>query len=478
MLLKISRSFLFFSVLSTTIVLTDTFFPFIGGKDYFFRALVELALISFLIFWGFEAKEIEIRKHFQKISGNYLFIAVSLFVFIFFLASIFAYNPQIAFWSNYERGEGAFQMIHYYIFFVLLLLLFDEEKYWTKIFKFSLLAAFLMILYGIASAFSPQFLGPYFGTSEKTGWSAIFSSARFQGSLGNPAYVAPYLMFSIFYALYLWLSNPKKLGRTIFYLSLIAFFLVFFILSQTRGAFLGLGAAFFAGLAYVIFASSGKTRKWGLLIFVFIIALGIVLFAFKNSPLVQKLPMSRLLEISLKDRTAQTRLWTWQTAWQGFLERPILGWGPENFSAVFDKYFDTRHFLVEGGSETWFDRAHSIIFDYLAETGILGVLSFLAIFVVFYWQFFRKIHPQILSKDISKKLIAQSNNILSNKQSIFLKALIFALPIGYFVQGLFLFDVLPISINLFLFLAFAAAKTAKPYPYPIKTDPQKIEIKN
>lgn len=465
MSLKIARSFLLVSVLSVAIVLTDAFFPFIGGKDYFFRISVELALASFVIFWGFEAKQNEIKERFRRISRNPLFLAVSIFVLIFLLASIFAYDPQAAFWSNYERGEGGFQMIHYYIFFVLLLLLFDEEKHWTKIFKFSIAAAILMIFYGIASAFSGQFLGPYFSVPGKTGWSAIFSSVRFQGSLGNPAYVAPYLMFSIFYAFYLWLSKKQKngLARTIFYLSLITFFFMFFILSQTRGAFLGFGAAIFSGLVYFIFSSIGKAKKMALLIFVALILFGTGLFAAKNFLPLQNLPMSRLLEINLKDRTAQTRLWTWQTAWRGFLERPILGWGPENFSTIFDKHFDTRHFLPEGGSETWFDRAHSIFFDYLAETGILGILSFLAIFAIFYWQFFQKIHPSTLDKaPLSKKITTSHNNPAKPIQSTTLKAVIFALPVGYFVQGLFLFDVLPIYINLFLFLAFIVFKTNPP----------------
>lgn len=465
MLLTISRSFLNFSVLSVIIVLSSAFFPFIGGKDYFFRISIELALIFFVIFWGFEAKSSEVRNRFREISKNPLFIAVSLFVFIFLTSSIFAYDPRVAFWSNFERGEGGFQMIHYYIFFVLLLLLFREEKYWIRIFKFSVVAAILMILYGIVSAFSYQFLGPYFNVTDKSGWSAIFSSIRFQGSLGNPAYVSPYLMFSIFYVFYLWLRKKQKNNwmRDVFYLSLIILFLLFFFLSQTRGAFLGFGAAVFSGLVYFVFSSSGRMRKLGFLTLVVLVVAGAGFFALKESSFVQNLPISRLLEISLKDRTAQTRLWTWQTAWRGFLERPILGWGPENFSTVFDKYFDTRHFLVEGGSETWFDRAHSVFFDYLAETGILGVLSFLAIFVIFYWQFFKKIHIQAPKKELNKKEVVVNQNNLKLDRSLILKAVIFALPIGYFVQGLFLFDVLPIYINLFIFFAFAVFKTNLPH---------------
>ncbi|MEK7546611.1 MAG: O-antigen ligase family protein, partial [Patescibacteria group bacterium] len=136
------------------------------------------------------------------------------------------------------------------------------------------------------------------------------------------------------------------------------------------------------------------------------------------------------------DRTFQTRLWTWNSAWQGFLERPAFGWGPENFSAVFDKYFDPRHYIPGKNSETWFDYAHSVFIDYLVETGIVGFTAHIAIFGVFFWEFFRRF----------------------KNENPLLKALMASLPVSYLIQGLALFNVLPIYINLFLFMAFACYK--------------------
>jgi hypothetical protein len=57
--------------------------------------------------------------------------------------------------------------------------------------------------------------------------------------------------------------------------------------------------------------------------------------------------------------------------------------------------------------------------------------------------------PNLLSQPVKS-----AKSVLSPFES----ALIFALPIAYLVQGLVLFEVLPIYINLFLFLAFAAHK--------------------
>lgn len=459
MLLKLSKFFLYLSLFSVVIVLNTTFFPFIGGKYYFFRMAVSLALIFFGFWWGFEADRGEVLARFRKISRHPLFIAVSLFVLVYLLASIFALNPHAAFWSNFERGEGGFQMVHYYLFFLLLLLTFQAPKDWKKLFILSIIASSLVILYGVLAnlGWVKNFINPYQNQFPATLWGRL-TETRFQGSLGNPAYVAPYLMFAIFYALYLWVSRGVK-SKSFFsalLIFLVGFFLFFFILTQTRGAFLGLVAASMVFVTYLLFAIP-RARKWTLISFLsLVVAIGL-LGSYRQTDFVKNLPGGRFFEIfdlGYKTQTVQTRLWTWGSAWAGFKERPVLGWGPENFSVVFDRHFDPRHFIPGTSSETWFDRAHSVFFDYLTETGTLGLLSYLSIFFIFYWQFFKKksFSPSSRSESSTPK---ESPVLASFLNHPVLKGLVIALPIGYLVQGLVLFDVIPIYLNLFLFLSFA-----------------------
>lgn len=434
MLLKSAKFFLYASVFSVVVVLPDTYFPFIGGKYYFFRLTVEIAAALTLLWWAFANGDLYAR--FRRAAKQPLFLAVSVFVLVFVLASLFAYDSHAAFWSNYERGEGGFQMLHYYLFFVLLTLLFQEEKEWKLLFKLSLIAAGAIIAYGLLSAAGvPSVLGPYYtptGPVATNFWGRLFYPvARFQGSLGNPSYVAPYLMFAMFYALWLWFLEKAERWKFWFYIALLAVFLIFFILTQTRGAFVGLAAGIVVYWLYELMVNR-RYRRGAAISLAAILLLGGVLFSFKNVPVIHNSPIGRVLEIDLKESSLQTRLWTWNSAWQGFKERPLLGWGPENFSAVFDKYFDPRHYSSLG-AETWFDRAHSLIFDYLTEIGILGFLSYLAVFAVFYWQFLRKRVAEV---------------------SDWRAGLLFALPVAYWVQGLVLFDVLPIYINLFILFAF------------------------
>ncbi len=187
---RIAKWYLYIAVFSIIIVMNSIFFPFIGGKDFFFRFVMELALSCMVLWWAFEAKKGDAKKRIVALFKKPLVIAVTVFAAVFELACIFAYDFHAAFWSNYERGEGGFQMLHYYLFFLLLVLIFTDEKDWKNMFRFSLISAGVMILYGIAGNYSVAgFIGPYTGATPPTGWWHQLIEGRFQGSLGNPAYV-------------------------------------------------------------------------------------------------------------------------------------------------------------------------------------------------------------------------------------------------------------------------------------------------
>ena len=101
-----------------------------------------------------------------------------------------------------------------------------------------------------------------------------------------------------------------------------------------------------------------------------------MIFVNKDSGFVQNNEgLRRLTSISLQERTMQTRFMTWNSAWQGFKDRPILGHGQENFYVVFNKYFNPEIYS-HAGSRIWFDRAHNIFLDHLTTGGLIGLILY------------------------------------------------------------------------------------------------------
>ena len=72
-----------------------------------------------------------------------------------------------------------------------------------------------------------------------------------------------------------------------------------------------------------------------------------------------------------------------------FKERPLLGFGPENFERALQGHFDSRLFQEEYLGEIWFDRAHNIFVDTLVTVGLAGVLAYLVLVGAFVWTVYR-----------------------------------------------------------------------------------------
>ncbi|MEX0690104.1 MAG: O-antigen ligase family protein, partial [Candidatus Paceibacterota bacterium] len=413
---------------------SGTIFPYVTGKFVAFRILVGLSLIFF--FLGIIFDKIRADKYWDRLIDSIkspLGIVIGIFTFIFTLAGFFGIDPVHSFWSNFERGEGSLQIIFLYAFFLLLSTFLTEEKDWKKFFEVFVISAFLSILYGIGDG-----LGIVSGTN-----TPLNEVRRFGGSLGNPAYLATYLLFASFFSSYLLLSEKQNLKKSKKYLliSSIVIFIVFFLWAATRGAFLGLIGAGIVGAIY-LFVIKKNWRK-----IISLITIGVLLvigggYTYKDSQLIQSLPVSRLYDLSLDTRNFQERLIMWDMTIRAVKDRPLLGYGAENFDHIFYEYYNPSYYDPAergvGNFGPWFDRAHSTTFDYLSQTGVLGLISYWGIFAMFFLLF-------VKSK-------------LHKRESAILATLILVMPVAYLIQGQVLFEILPLYLSFYVFLAFASFK--------------------
>ena len=439
LLLKVSRLFLFLSIFSVVLGYPER-------EAVSFRVTTEFSLIALLIHWAWRDQESSLDVRVAKLVRHPLFLTATAFVFFFVLSSFFAYDTHVSFWSGYMRNEGAFQMLHYYLFFVLCSLLLATENDWKWMLRASLGAAVLVVLYGVAAAVPvPGFLWIEGIPAEFGFWKRLVTSGyRFQGSLGNASPAGSYLMFSILYALYLWVRVPRPTAwRTILgYSTVVLFLLAFLFLTGTRAGLFGLLAAL-AGLALFVILRSGRARRSvvAVLCAVAVVAFVVLWIRIRATGV----SGSRILSFSLGESEVRVRLWAWKAAWKGFLERPLLGWGPDNFAAVIDKYADARLFTSGTNLQNqWWDRAHSVLFDYLAENGIITFLAYCSIPITFYATLWRKARSG-----------ARTSGRTTSLNVALRQGLLFATPIGYLTQGLVTFDVSPIYICYFTFVAFA-----------------------
>jgi len=400
------------------LVRSNYFFPFIVPKTVAFRVIVEIIFLAFL---GLAVMKKEYRPKL-----NLVLVLFFLYITAVFISSILGGSFYFSFWSNNERSEGLLLLLHLFLFLVVLTGFLRRLKDWLIIFEAFFVSGLLVCLVALGQYLN---LGWILGSS---------SGARLASTIGNAGYVAGYLIFNIFFGLILFFFRKNKYLRIYYILGILL--QIFIVLNTlTRGGILALFfclSIFIGYLAFFYLRSNKSVRNTGIIILLLGMTLAGLIFFNKQADWVKNNPiLSRISTISLSATTAQTRLMTWQSSYQGFKERPILGYGYENFYQVFDKYFNPKIYR-HAGSVVWFDRAHNIVFDRLITGGLIGLflyLSLLFIPLVYLWRWFCR------NKTASGYLIP----------------VVFTLVmLAYFIQNLFIFEALVTYIPLFLVLGF------------------------
>lgn len=407
-------------------VSNNLFFPFITGKAFYFRILVEIALACWVILAFMDAR--------YRPKLNALTISVTVFALVTLFADLLGLNPIRSFWSNFERMEGWITVVHLWALFIVAVNLFgsgeEGKKSWLRWFNISLIVALIVGIYGLAQLF---------------GWAVIHQgSSRIDSSLGNAAYMAVYMLFAAGLSAYMFFAYREKYRNTRdgsrlpqwIYAVMTCFFSFLLVETGTRGTTLGLvGGIILALFLYAVFAKNGsKKSRWisGSLI-IFIILFGFVFWLNRGTPFIKNSEvLNRLASISISDTTTQARGYIWPMALKGAFESSkttMIGLGQENFNYIFNKDYNPHMW----SAEQWFDRAHNVYLDWLVAGGLIGLLAYLALYIL--------IFRGIWKSDLS---MAQ-------------KSVLSGLIAGYAVHNIFVFDNLASYVMFFVLLGFVGS---------------------
>jgi tetratricopeptide (TPR) repeat protein len=394
------------------IISSSLFFPFITGKAFAFRLIVEIILACYLI--------LAVREPLYRPKFSWVLGALAVFLIAIGLADLLAVNPYKAFWSNFERMEGYITLLHLGAYFLVMGTMLKTQEIWNKLLMTSLGASLIMAIYSFLQ------IGGKIAINQ--------GGVRVDGTLGNAAYLGIYMVFHIFFAALLYVRFKQSWQRIL--LAVVALLdLIVLYFTATRGAILGLiGGAIIASILLVRNSEKGdqvrRFAKVGLISFLILVS-GFLLL--RNTPVVQNSPvLSRFASLSFSEVKTQGRYFVWPMAIKGFVENPIFGWGQEGFNFVFNKYYDPRMYT----QEPWFDRAHNTFLDWLVAGGILGFLSYLSIIAaVFYYT------------------LRAKGDFLTRED----KAIVFGLLSAYLFNNLFVFDQIASYILFFILIAYVHA---------------------
>lgn len=395
------------------LVSSSFFFPFITTKAFFFRTIVEIIFTSWLLLAFLDVN--------YRPKKSLILSAILCFLVVIGLADLLGVEPARSFWSNFERMEGFVTLLHLGAFFVVIGSVFSESD-WKKWWNTSLVASFLMVLYCLLQI---------------TGLKTINQGGvRVDGTLGNAIYLAVYMLFHAFIAiLFIWREWKNVTLRWVYGLLILAqIFILYF--TATRGAIIGfLAGLLVVGVLNLRNKDNPGVRKTSLALLSGLVLLIGIFWVARDTSFVASSPvLSRFANITTQELTSGGRSFVWPMAWEGFKDRPILGWGQENFNYVFNKYYDPEMFRLE----PWFDRAHNIFLDWAVAGGALGLLSYLSLYLALLLGIWRKASPEVSQADFSYTE----------------KSILTGLITAYFFHNFFVFDHLVSYVFFFSLLAY------------------------
>lgn len=402
---------IFLSLLVPLAVNLKMMYPFMGPRALFFMGVVQVIFFAWLALAIFDKK--------YRPTKDAITLSVLAFIVIVFVSAILGVDFEFSFWSNYERSMGLLMHLHIFAFFLVLSSFIKTHNEWMNVFAGISVVASIVAVISIADVYFLDLPSYY-----KNG-----------SMLGNTSFMGSYLLIAAFFAFYGLLKSIKPAQ----YFFLINFAVIALgILTNPggramKGAFVA-GMILFALLYYAF--NDNKYVKGGcraILVLGFLSAIVIGVSAFIDGNPVRE----KILDL----RGMKPRFTVWDISWQSFKERPILGWGIENYRVPFERHFEPKLLLQEYGAEVWFDRAHNVVFDSLVAFGLVGTIAFFAMFVISIYALWRR--------------------YLRGDGDIILPAVFTSLFVAHFIQNLTVFDMIASYMLVFLALAFISSTTKK-----------------
>jgi len=342
-----------------------------------------------------------------------LVVPVLAFAVVALLATALSVAPTRSLLGSYHRLQGTLTTLSYLVLFAAVATHLRGRQQLERVLTAVVLTSLSISLYAIF---------------QRYGWdpvpwpSAPWAESRTFASLGNPIFLGAYLMMAVFVVLGRLTTSVRAvlagdpcrrchIGRAAVYGVIVTVNLAAIAFTQSRGPVMGL----YAGLVcfWLLLAAAGYVRRLAVAALV-VLAIPAVFLALLNVPDSPLHAMrewegvgrfGRILDTREAGVRGRTLIWDGVVAlmrphepleypdgsedrWNGL--RPLIGYGPETLSVVFERFQTPDLARLEGRIDSawccYVDRAHNEMFDAWATTGVLGVVVYLGLFAaVFYY---------------------------------------------------------------------------------------------
>lgn len=306
-------------------------------------------------------KKIEDKKKYDK---EILPITIfGIFLIWTFISSIFSSNIKNAFWGTEYRKDGYITYLAYAGFFSYAFLL-KSQKHKKMLINIFLISALLNII--TAELYNRCIFAKVF--VPRTITRTCFYNSNHYGY---------YLLFAVIVSNFLFVVEKNRFMK-IAYLFLYSLFLYYIILNNTFGCYISILIIL---LIFMLFCMYKQEKR---LLSIVSIAIFIIVTSINqevrtittnntmhfikdinNIAISEQQKNNDKTLVALAESGGSGRIKLWKYGIYFFLQRPILGYGPENIE---------KKYLEVGINQ---DRPHNLIIQLATTSGIVGILTYI-----------------------------------------------------------------------------------------------------
>ncbi|MEI7541754.1 MAG: O-antigen ligase family protein [bacterium] len=367
------------------------------------------------------------------IKTNFDFPIIGYFL-VCLITTIVTKSHNISIFGVYEDFEGIITICFYIMLYYVVVNHVKKQGIVYKLMTAMLVSTFIISAYGLAQNFGFDFVM----------WNPeTYSKERFFSTLGNPNFLAAYLveMIPVIFIMFFITKNIKK--KIIILVVLLCAIIVLF-LTKSRAGILSFIVTTGIIIAYAFYDSKKSDSRLfsGNKIWFIMFAVLMVLMCFVpkvQEAIVNLWQRSKGL-FTLNGITLTPRVYIWKSALMMFRDFPLFGTGLDTFQVMFPYYRFPIYWQLEWNGTP--EKTHNIFLQVLATQGIFGMSIYLLLLVAFFKKSF--------------------NSVFGEKDTI-RRYLIFAVflgIIGFLVQGLFNYTV--VAYGMFFWIGLGLIIVLQP----------------
>lgn len=446
------------------VISVPLYFTFNTSELFEFNKMVLTYTITAVVIAAWVARMIVSQKVIFK--KTYLDIPILIFLISQLLSVIFSIHPYTSLLGYYSRFHGGLVSIISYTLLYYAFVSNVEKKHLSRFFLSAIGAGIIVSFYAVLEHFGHSFSCLMVDGVNNFGVDCWIQDVknRVFATFGQPNWLAAYLIMLQPMATVLSFQNYKQKSLKWFFAGSALLFYLTLLFTQSRSGFLGaaLGMTITVGILIwkkwqsteiSTFANKNKNS-------LLLLALGALFISAywgtPYSPSVSTLlrppatapaddsiaaPVANRLDIGGTD-SGEIRKIVWQGAIKVWQRYPIFGSGAETFAY---SYYQDRPLAHNTVSE-WdflYNKAHNEFLNFLATTGIVGLLSYLALLGYFSWYLLRRI---ISSKKSDSPTVLLYSALLGGLAALS-------------VSNFFGFSTVMVTVLMYLFFAIPAVVT-------------------